>query len=104
MFVLCIIQKSDDLNETWKLADSWVNPNQGRIGPRQDVDEGSLGRVFYQLSYAEIISADVANKGTQLKLLLTLRGGQQAFFKPMLSVNPKQFSKNWPDSLTSFID
>ncbi|OQR78690.1 hypothetical protein BIW11_02684 [Tropilaelaps mercedesae] len=73
-------------NSTWKLAESWVQPRRG-VGPYSGEDGTGFGHVLHQLSTSEILAADIAKKGTQLKLLLTLQGEQQAFFKPMLSVN-----------------
>ncbi|XP_022643938.1 glycosaminoglycan xylosylkinase-like isoform X2 [Varroa destructor] len=64
----------------WKLAESWVQPQHGIVPHRVP---GNLGEVLRELSTADILTADIATKGTQLKLLLTLRGGQQALFKPM---------------------
>lgn len=42
-----------------------------------------LGYVINSLQKSRIIYADVAKKGTQLKLMLELEGGQQVLFKPM---------------------
>lgn len=67
----------------WKLAESWVQPQHGIVPHRVP---GNLGEVLRELSTADILTADIATKGTQLKLLLTLRGGQQTLFKPMLLV------------------
>ncbi|RWS14916.1 glycosaminoglycan xylosylkinase-like protein [Dinothrombium tinctorium] len=43
----------------------------------------ALSYVISALSNAEITRADISTKGTQLKLLLRLKGGQSVFFKPM---------------------
>ena len=45
------------------------------------------GAVLREMNTREIISADVGYKGTQLKLLLVLKGGQKVAFKPMWYVH-----------------
>lgn len=41
-----------------------------------------LGSLLKTVSLAKIIKAQNAPGGTQLKLLITLEGGQRALFKP----------------------
>lgn len=41
-----------------------------------------LGSVLKTISTARIVKAQNAPGGTQLKLLVTLEGGQKALFKP----------------------
>ncbi|XP_049806095.1 glycosaminoglycan xylosylkinase isoform X1 [Schistocerca nitens] len=64
-------------NSLWAVVDKWV-------GPRQVIPERSslLGTVLNMLSSTKIIHAENAQRGTQLKLLLTLEGGHKAVFKP----------------------
>lgn len=55
----------------------WVSGQQ--IVPE---DAPLLGSVLNSLCSAKILKAENSKRGTQLKLLLTLEGGQQALFKP----------------------
>ena len=41
-----------------------------------------LVSVLKAMSMEPVIHADIAPRGTQLKLLLTLKGGQKVLFKP----------------------
>lgn len=61
----------------WTLASSYVTNT--RIHPDYFPE---LGYVLNAMSKAKILKADVGYKGTQLKLLLTLSGGQRVAFKP----------------------
>ncbi|KAF5280407.1 hypothetical protein FQR65_LT03216 [Abscondita terminalis] len=61
----------------WEKARTWVSKTQ-----LYDYMSPDLGNVLYALKTAKIIKADVDTRGTQLKLLLTLQGQQQAVFKP----------------------
>lgn len=67
-----------DLTKLWLTARKWVRARQ--IIPEKAPE---LGSILQALQTAKIIKSDVSRKGTQLKLLLTLEGGQFAFFKPM---------------------
>ena len=66
--------------DPWGLVESWVRPAKHIVPP----ESPQLGQIFEKLSTTTIIEADVASKGTQLKLKLTFEGGQQVLFKPML--------------------
>ncbi|XP_067660798.1 glycosaminoglycan xylosylkinase-like [Haliotis asinina] len=61
----------------WTIAARWIDNRH--IHP-QKVPE--LGAVLRELATRPIIAADVGIKGTQLKLSLTLKGGQIVAFKP----------------------
>ncbi|XP_070581641.1 glycosaminoglycan xylosylkinase-like [Ptychodera flava] len=67
-----------NLDEIWTLAGDWVKSRE--IYPPIAPD---LGTVLHAMSTAKVIHADVGYKGTQLKLMLTLQGGQYVAFKPM---------------------
>ena len=69
---------SESVNQSvWRLADSWITA-------RHVIPEKAplLGHVLRSLRESRVLSADVARKGTQLKVVLTLEGGQQVLFKP----------------------
>lgn len=61
----------------WQVAEKWVNPRE--IIPDY-VPE--LVSVLKAMASEPVIHADIAPRGTQLKLLLTLKGGQKVLFKP----------------------
>ncbi|XP_039269065.2 glycosaminoglycan xylosylkinase-like [Styela clava] len=63
-------------NWPWQIAASWVNKRQ--IYPENHPE---LATILYAMSTARIIEADVLPKGTQLKLLFILDGGQKVVFK-----------------------
>lgn len=63
--------------QLWSVAREWVGA-RSIIPPRSPL----LGSVLKTISLAKIINAQNAPGGTQLKLLITLEGGQQALFKP----------------------
>lgn len=62
----------------WQLAESWITSRQ-ITDPSQGAD---LGCVLAALRKEKISHADTGSKGTQLKLSITLRGGQRTVFKP----------------------
>ncbi len=72
---------SKDYERVWTLARKWVRART--ITP---VNASELGSVLSALQTAPILASDVSRKGTQLKLLLTLAGGEKkkqfALFKP----------------------
>ncbi|KAK6641654.1 hypothetical protein RUM44_013369 [Polyplax serrata] len=70
-------QTVDSSIKLWKIAQKWVSGQQ--IVPE---DAPLLGSVLNSLCSAKILKAENSKRGTQLKLLLTLEGGQQALFKP----------------------
>ncbi|XP_064643874.1 glycosaminoglycan xylosylkinase-like [Lineus longissimus] len=61
----------------WVTAAKWVKPRQ--IHPDNAPE---LGAILRDLSTRKITGANVGYRGTQLKLSLTLEGGQRAAFKP----------------------
>ncbi|XP_029635706.1 glycosaminoglycan xylosylkinase-like [Octopus sinensis] len=61
----------------WDVSKSWVNSRE--IFP--DVVP-ELGMVLKSMANEPVIYADIAPRGTQLKLLLVLKGGQKVLFKP----------------------
>lgn len=73
-----IVTSKEALKSPWKIASSWVRARE--IIPEKAPE---LGFILKSLSKSQIVSADVAKKGTQLKLFLQLEGGQNALFKPM---------------------
>ncbi|KAE8750839.1 hypothetical protein FOCC_FOCC002267 [Frankliniella occidentalis] len=63
--------------QLWSVAKEWVGARN--IVPAQ---APLLGSVLKTMSFAKIVKAQNAPGGTQLKLLITFEGGQQALFKP----------------------
>ncbi|XP_066249335.1 glycosaminoglycan xylosylkinase homolog [Euwallacea similis] len=74
-----------DIAELWQLnyeklwleAQTWPSGNQ-----LTNISSPNIGKVWLALKTAKILKADVDTRGTQLKLLLTLKGNQQCVFKP----------------------
>ncbi|XP_037773127.1 glycosaminoglycan xylosylkinase-like isoform X1 [Penaeus monodon] len=79
-----IAELKEDLKERgitkkpWKLARQWAKPTS--LTPASDP---GLGDVLAALSTANITTADLSDKGSQLKIILKLEGGQTVIFKPM---------------------
>ncbi|KAM9384452.1 glycosaminoglycan xylosylkinase isoform 1-T1 [Pholidichthys leucotaenia] len=65
------------LQSPWEIASQWVGPRE--VYPEETPE---LAAVLTALSSAKIERADVGYKGTQLKTLLVLDGGQKVVFKP----------------------
>lgn len=65
------------LQSPWEIASQWVGPRE--VYPEETPE---LAAVLTSLSTAKIERADVGYKGTQLKALLVLDGGQKVVFKP----------------------
>uniref|UniRef100_A0A6J0TGW6 Glycosaminoglycan xylosylkinase isoform X2 n=1 Tax=Pogona vitticeps TaxID=103695 RepID=A0A6J0TGW6_9SAUR len=65
------------LQSPWEIAAQWVVPRE--VYPE---DTPELGAVMHAMATKKIIKADVGYKGTQLKALLILEGGQKVVFKP----------------------
>lgn len=65
------------LQSPWEVAAQWVGPRE--VYPDETPE---LAAVFNALISARIQRADVGYKGTQLKALLVLDGGQKVVFKP----------------------
>ncbi|XP_060526532.1 glycosaminoglycan xylosylkinase homolog [Cylas formicarius] len=65
------------LPNLWAEVSSWISDKQlfDALNPK-------LGTVINELKHAPIVKADLDNRGTQLKLLLTLEGNQDVIFKP----------------------
>lgn len=70
------------LQSPWEIASQWVGPRE--VYPDETPE---LAAVLTALSTARIERADVGYKGTQLKALLVLEGGQKVVFKPKRSVS-----------------
>lgn len=68
------------LQSPWEIASQWVGPRE--VYPEETPE---LAAVLTSLSTARIERADVGYKGTQLKALLVLDGGQKVVFKPKRS-------------------
>lgn len=62
----------------WSIAAGWVKPQE--IHP-ENVPE--LGYVLHSMATNKIIGAGIGYKGTQLKMMLRLSGGQEVIFKPI---------------------
>lgn len=71
------ITEKIESSKLWNIAKKWVRARQ--TIPLKAFELGSL---LDALQKAKIVKSDVSRKGTQLKLLLTLEGGQYVFFKP----------------------
>ncbi|KAL1501954.1 hypothetical protein ABEB36_007177 [Hypothenemus hampei] len=69
--------KIELLSELWKEANFW--PSAQFL---TNISSTNIGTILNALKRTRIIKADLDNRGTQLKLLLTLLGGQQCIFKP----------------------
>uniref|UniRef100_A0A3B4B486 FAM20 C-terminal domain-containing protein n=1 Tax=Periophthalmus magnuspinnatus TaxID=409849 RepID=A0A3B4B486_9GOBI len=65
------------LQSPWEIASQWVGPRE--VYPEETPE---LAAILTALSTARIERADVGYKGTQLKALLVLDGGQKVVFKP----------------------
>ncbi|GAB1597948.1 glycosaminoglycan xylosylkinase-like [Argonauta hians] len=65
------------ITSPWDLSKSWVNSRE--IFP--DVVP-ELGMVLKSMANEPVVFVDIAPRGTQLKLLLVLKGGQKVLFKP----------------------
>ncbi|RWS31781.1 glycosaminoglycan xylosylkinase-like protein [Leptotrombidium deliense] len=63
--------------ELWRIAEKWIKARE--LLPESAPQLSALQKA---LSSSLITKADVTQKGTQLKLLLHLSGGQLVFFKP----------------------
>lgn len=68
---------TNTLQSPWEIASQWVGPRE--VYPEETPE---LAAVLTSLSSARIERADVGYKGTQLKALLVLDGGQKVVFKP----------------------
>lgn len=82
-YYLCFMQLhtpvwGHKINHSWDVAATWVSTRNIWSKSMKE-----LGAVLSDMNKADIIHADVFPKGTQLKLALTLRGGQKVVFKPM---------------------
>ncbi|ELK37151.1 glycosaminoglycan xylosylkinase isoform X2 [Myotis myotis] len=65
------------LQSPWEIAAQWVVPRE--VYPDETPE---LGAIMHAMATKKIIKADVGYKGTQLKALLILEGGQKVVFKP----------------------
>ncbi|XP_072429553.1 glycosaminoglycan xylosylkinase isoform X2 [Chiloscyllium punctatum] len=72
------------LQSPWEIAAQWVVPRE--VYPE---DTPELGAILHAMATKKIIKADVGYKGTQLKALLVLEGGQKVVFKP------KRYSRSY---------
>ena len=85
---------ASDYKKVWPLAKKWVRARQ--VTP---IKAPELGSILHALQTAKILKSDVSRRGTQLKLLLTLEGGQYVLFKP------KRYSRDYiPDDIYSGAD
>lgn len=64
--------------EVWAMANNFINKRE--VYPPNHQTELSL--ILRMMATTKIIAADVLPRGTQLKLLLVLNGGQKVVFKP----------------------
>lgn len=65
------------LQSPWEIAAQWVVPRE--VYPEETPE---LGAIMHAMATKKVIKADVGYKGTQLKALLILEGGQKVVFKP----------------------
>lgn len=61
-------EDDDNLHNLWQKANSWVSENQ-----LLNISSHELGRVITAMKTAKIVKSDIDTRGTQLKLLLTLK-------------------------------
>lgn len=82
---------TNTLQSSWEIASQWVGPRE--VYPEETPE---LAAVLTSLSSARIERADVGYKGTQLKALLVLDGGQKVVFKPKRSgLIKKKILSDW---------
>lgn len=62
----------------WNTANQWVGSRE--VLPLRGIQ--LLSDILHTMSTGKIIHAENSSKGTQLKILFTLEGGQKALFKP----------------------
>lgn len=79
------------LQSPWEIASQWVGPRE--VYPEETPE---LAAVLTALSTARIERADVGYKGTQLKALLVLDGGQKVVFKPKRLVSASKKKRKLP--------
>ncbi|XP_059136493.1 glycosaminoglycan xylosylkinase [Peromyscus eremicus] len=72
------------LQSPWEIAAQWVVPRE--VYPEETPE---LGAIMHAMATKKVIKADVGYKGTQLKALLILEGGQKVVFKP------KRYSRDY---------
>ncbi|XP_033884217.2 glycosaminoglycan xylosylkinase [Acipenser ruthenus] len=70
-------QLDHTLQSPWEVAAQWVGPRE--VYPDETPE---LGAVLSAMATGRVERADVGYKGTQLKALLVLEGGQKVVFKP----------------------
>ncbi|XP_041133977.1 glycosaminoglycan xylosylkinase [Polyodon spathula] len=70
-------QLDHTLQSPWEVAAQWVGPRE--VYPDETPE---LGAVLNAMATGRVERADVGYKGTQLKALLVLEGGQKVVFKP----------------------
>ncbi|XP_077463642.1 glycosaminoglycan xylosylkinase-like isoform X2 [Stigmatopora argus] len=70
-------QLNHTLQSPWEIASQWVGPRE--VYPEEAPE---LAAVLTALSQARVERADVGFKGSQLKALLVMEGGQKVVFKP----------------------
>ncbi|MBN3285517.1 XYLK xylosylkinase, partial [Polyodon spathula] len=71
------VQLDQTLQSPWEVAAQWVGPRE--VYPDETPE---LGAVLSAMATGHVERADVGYKGTQLKALLVLEGGQKVVFKP----------------------
>ncbi|MBN3283800.1 XYLK xylosylkinase, partial [Polyodon spathula] len=74
-------QLDHTLQSPWEVAAQWVGPRE--VYPDETPE---LGAVLNAMATGRVERADVGYKGTQLKALLVLEGGQKVVFKPKRDV------------------
>ncbi|KAH0514722.1 Glycosaminoglycan xylosylkinase [Microtus ochrogaster] len=80
-----LVPKLDNtLQSPWEIAAQWMVPRE--VYPKETPE---LGAIMHAMATKKIIKADVGYKGTQLKALLILEGGQKVVFKP------KRYSRDY---------
>ncbi|XP_055618234.1 glycosaminoglycan xylosylkinase homolog isoform X2 [Toxorhynchites rutilus septentrionalis] len=66
-----------NISSVWRIANSW--PSRNEIFPQKDE---RIGKTIKALQEADVLKTRNTPRGTQLKLIFELAGGQLAIFKP----------------------
>lgn len=72
--------KTLSVTDAWDVWRSW--PHSTQLYTEQQFNSNEMRDILYHMVTAPIVRFDVGHKGTQLKALIELEGGQRAVFKP----------------------
>ena len=66
----------------WRTWHRWIQPD-GTLYTSEQATSHTMSKLLKFLSSSQIVSVSPATKGTQLKVIFLLEGGQRAIFRPM---------------------